>query len=320
MTTAIRNWRSVTFGILEDRSGRYPASRIVSQFIVALIIANGIAVVLESNTGIYLEHASFFTAFEVFSVVVFTAEYLARLWAAAEHPRYTGRSSMRARFFYALRPMALVDLLAILPFYLSLLIPIDLRYLRLFRLMRLLKLSHHFDGLDVFANVLRREAGAIAGALMIMTVITVISACLMFTVENAGAPGQFNSVAQAIWWAVVTLTTVGYGDITPVTYAGKLLGIVIMVLGVGTMALPAGILAARFSEELQSRRRILEGKVRQALEDGELDAHEHRSLERIQDELGVSAVQLERIVREQQERLKRIRYCPNCGVNLDNNK
>ena len=317
MTTAIRNWRSVTFGILEDRSGRYPASRIVSQFIVALIIANGIAVVLESNAAIHLEHASSFAAFEVFSVVVFTAEYLARLWAAAEHPRYAGLPAMRARLFYALRPMALVDLLAILPFYLSLLIPIDLRYLRLFRLLRLLKLSHHFDGLDVFANVLRREAGAIAGALMIMTVITVISACLMFTVENAGSPGQFNSVAQAIWWAVVTLTTVGYGDITPVTYAGKLLGIVIMVLGVGTMALPAGILAARFSEELQSRRRILEGKVRQALEDGVLDACEQRSLKRIQDELGVSAVQLERIVREQQDRMKHIRYCPQCGVNLE---
>ncbi len=315
MNTATHTWRSVTFSILEGPQC-FPASRLVSRFIVLLIVANGIAVVLESNPAVHLEYIGLFSAFEVFSVVIFSAEYLARLWAAAEHPRYAGMSAIRARLRYLLRPMSLVDLLAILPFYLSLFIPIDLRYLRLFRLLRLLKLSHHFDGLAVFASVLRREASSIAGALMIMLVVTVVSACLMFTVENQAVPGHFHSVADSIWWAVVTLTTVGYGDITPVTFAGKLLGIAIMVLGVGTMALPAGILAARFTEELQFRRELLAEKVRQALADGILDAAEERSLQAMQAELGISRPQLERLIRLKEQDMRAVNYCPHCGEAL----
>ncbi len=318
MNTAIASWRSITFGVLEDRGERYPASRQISRFIVALIMANGLAVVLESNARLYADYREFFVAFEVFSVSVFTIEYLARLWAATEHPRYSGTAPWLARFTYALRPMSLVDLLAVLPFYLSLFIQIDLRYLRLFRLLRLLKLSQHFHGLDVFGTVLRREAGAIVGALIIMMIITVVSACLMFTVENSAAAGaaQFDSVAQAIWWAVVTLTTVGYGDITPVTYAGKLLGMAIMVLGVGTMALPAGIMAARFSEELQRRREEMAGELQHALADGVLDAEELEELRKLQARLGMSDEDLERMINLQRGTLTSFRYCPHCGESL----
>ena len=277
---------------------------------------NGFAVVLESNPAFFAAYRDFFFAFEVFSVSIFTLEYIARLWAATEHPRFSDTTAWRARLRYAITPMAIVDLLAIAPFYLSLLIPIDLRYLRLFRLLRLLKLSHYFDGLHVFAAVLKREAGAIAGALLTMLILIVVSACLMFSVENSAQPGQFGSVAQAIWWAVVTLTTVGYGDVTPVTFGGKLLGIAIMLLGVGTMALPAGILAARFSEELHSRRELLRGQVRDALADGRLDPTEKRSLERLQEELGLSSDELNRLVALQSQFMQRHRFCPHCGESL----
>jgi len=138
----------------------------------------------------------------------------------------------------------------------------------------------------------------------------------MFTVENAAKPGHFDSIAQAIWWAVVTLTTVGYGDITPVTFGGKLLGIAIMLLGVGTMALPAGIMAARFSEELQNRRETLRGRVRDALEDGVLDACEESGLEALREELGLSQEDLLRLVSVQRDQLAHHKYCPNCGENL----
>lgn len=315
-STAATTWRHVAHQLLESRVRRSPAGDLIGRFIVALIVLNGLAVVLESNPAVFSAHQDLFFAFEVFSVSIFTLEYIARLWAATEHPRFRGVNRWRARLRYAVTPMAIVDLLAIAPFYLSLLIPIDLRYLRLFRLLRLLKLSHYFDGLHVFAAVLRREAGAIAGALLIMLILIVISACLMFSVENAAQPGQFGSVAQAIWWAVVTLTTVGYGDVTPVTFGGKLLGIAIMLLGVGTMALPAGILAARFSEELQGRREVLRGQVRDALADGRLDPTEKRSLERLQVELGLSAEELHRLVALQSQLMKRHRYCPHCGESL----
>jgi len=317
MSTATTTWRLLAHQLLESRVRRSPAADLIGRFIVLLIVLNGFAVVLESNPEIFAAYADLFFAFEVFSVSIFTLEYVARLWAATEHPRLKGMSPWRARLRYAATPMAIVDLLAIAPFYLALLIPIDLRYLRLFRLLRLLKLSHYFDGLNVFAAVLRREAGAIAGALLIMIILIVVSACLMFSVENAAQPGQFGSVAQAIWWAVVTLTTVGYGDVTPMTFGGKLLAIAIMLLGVGTMALPAGILAARFSEELQGRREVLRGQVRDALADGRLDPTEQRSLERLQIELGLSADELSRLVTLQSQFMKRHRFCPHCGESLN---
>lgn len=316
MSTATSSVRHAAFDLLENRVSRLPGSRLINRFIIALIVANGVAVVLESNPQLYVAYEDFLVAFDLFSVVIFTLEYLARLWAVSEHPRYHGMSAIRARVRYALTPLALVDLLAVAPYYLALFIQIDLRYLRLFRLLRLLKLSHYFDGLQVFATVLRREAGAIAGALMIMTVLVVISACLMFTLENAVLPGHFDSIAQAIWWAVVTLTTVGYGDVVPLTFGGKLLGIVIMLCGVGTMALPAGILAARFSEELHQRREVLLARIREALADGTLDPEEEASLEQLQQELAIPAGDLARMIRSQQAWQARHRYCPHCGSSL----
>jgi voltage-gated potassium channel len=138
----------------------------------------------------------------------------------------------------------------------------------------------------------------------------------MFTMEHTTQPENFSSIAQAIWWAVVTLTTVGYGDITPITFGGKLLGIIIMLLGVGAMALPAGILAARFTEELASRREVMEGKVMEALKDGTLDADEAVAIERLQQELGLSTEEVRRIVSLQTKHMQRHNFCPHCGESL----
>ncbi|MDH3977197.1 MAG: potassium channel family protein [Gammaproteobacteria bacterium] len=310
----IHNARSAAYDLLEGREGAGDCnSKLIRSFIIALIVLNGIAVILESNHDYYVSYLELFNAFEVFSVVIFTGEYFGRLWVAAERPYYSHLPSWKARLSFMFSPMALVDLLAIAPFYLAMFIPIDLRYLRFFRLLRLLKLSHYFDGLRVFASVIQREASAIAGALLTMLTLIIISACLMFTVENAASPGHFESINQAIWWAVVTLTTVGYGDITPITFGGKLLAIVIMLLGVGTMALPAGILAARFTEELQTRREIMSRQVVDALKDGVLDINERDAIKKLQDELGLSRDVVQHIVAIQRQTMERNRYCPHCG-------
>ncbi|MBT8443270.1 MAG: potassium channel family protein [Gammaproteobacteria bacterium] len=319
MTATATNttWRTTAFALLTGHDRHARGSNGVMLFIIALIIINGIAVILEANPAIYIPNAPLFTILELFSVAVFTLEYCCRVWIATEDPRWAGQPAWMARLKYMLTPMALVDLLAIAPFYLSMLIPVDLRYLRLFRLLRLLKLSHYFDGLRIFSVVLQRESSAIAGALLIMLTLIIVSACLMFTVENAAHPGRFESVAEAIWWAVVTLTTVGYGDITPITFAGRLLAIVIMILGVGTMALPAGIMAARFSEELQNRREILRSRVMDAMQDGNLDLSEKHELELLKRQLGFSAEELQHIVEMQKASHSRYKYCPHCGESLN---
>lgn len=320
MTSAINIWRNAAYSMLEGQLENHPGFKLISRFIISLIILNVLAVILESNQLLYERFREAFNAFELFSVTIFTIEYLSRVWVSAENSKYANLPSWKARVAYLLTPMALVDLLAVAPFYLALLIPIDLRFLRLFRLLRLIKLSHYFDGLQVFLTVLRRESSAMAAALLTMLILIVVSACLMFTLETAAQPGHFESIAQAIWWAVVTLTTVGYGDITPITFAGKLLGIVIMLLGVGCMALPAGILAARFSEELRSRRDLLQGRVIDALRDGVMDPSEQKAISKLQHELGLSDDVVKRIVSVQRQLSKSFSYCPHCGENLDHEK
>lgn len=312
MAGLVTNMRGAAYGALEGRDGS-PACKLLQRFIVTLIVLNGVAVILESNRQLHQQYSEFFTAFELFSVIIFTIEYLGRVWAAAENDRYGDMPTWRARLSYIFSPMALIDLFAIAPFYLSLIIPIDLRYLRFFRLLRLLKLSHYFDGLQIFSEVLRREAGSISAALLTMLILVIVSACLMFTVENAARPGHFESITHAIWWAVVTLTTVGYGDITPITFAGKLLAIGIMLLGIGTMALPAGILAARFSEELHSRREYVNRRVAEAFRDGILDEEEQIAIDSLQKELGLSREIVERMVLAHRQFTHRDHYCSNCG-------
>ncbi len=183
-------------------------------------------------------------------------------------------------------------------------------------MLRLLKLSHYFDGLNMFLTVLGREIGAIASAILTLLVLIIISACLMFSIENSAQPGQFDSVSQAIWWSVVTLTTVGYGDITPVTFLGKLVAMVIMLLGVCTMALPAGILAAKFTEELQSRREYINMKVSDAFRDGVIDAGEQADLAELSAQLNLPPDVLERIVAMNRAATRHSRFCPHCGERL----
>ena len=302
------------YAFVEVAAGKgSPASRTFSAFIVSLIVLNVVAVILESNQYLYDSYAAQFAAFEVFSVAVFTLEYLARIWVAPECPTLRALPSWQARLRYISKPMALIDLLAIAPFYLALIVPIDLRYLRLFRLLRLLKLSHYFDGLHMFLNVLGRELGAIAGALMTLLVLIVISACLMFSIENSAQPGQFNSIAQAIWWSVVTLTTVGYGDITPVTFLGKLVAMIIMLLGICTMALPAGILAAKFTEELQLRRELMNSRVHEALRDGILDENDLQGIVELQEKLRLPPEIVQQLVSLNSQARRRHNFCPHCG-------
>ena len=157
-----------------------PRARLVNGFIVALILVNVIAVVLESEPGLYVDYKTVFYAIEIFSVSIFTLEYLARIWCCTENPAVTGESSLKQRLKFIFSPIGLIDLLAIAPFYLAMLFAIDLRYLRLLRLMRLLKISHYFHGLDLFADVLRSEARTIASAILTVVMLIVVVAALMF--------------------------------------------------------------------------------------------------------------------------------------------
>ena len=267
------------FEILEVCAPTDRVSRVVNGLLVVIIVVSIADIVLASVDALYARYAGWFIVAETLTVVIFTVEYAVRLWA---------NSLRMPAWRYALTPMAVIDLLAILPFYLALAIGADLRALKVLRLLRILKLTRYFTPLKLLGQAIRAEGPSLMAALFVLGIMILLAASLMYWAERAVQPEAFGSIPQAMWWSVVTLTTVGYGDVTPVTLPGRVLGIVIMVMGIGVVALPAGMLASRFSAELQTRRDRLRRAVKRAEATGPLDAMARARLEREGLELGLS--------------------------------
>ncbi len=289
------------------------AARMIDAFIMALISLNVAAIVLESVESVYAVWEPQFLAFETFSVLAFTVEYLLRVWTCVEDPRYS--HPVRGRLRYMASFMALVDLAAILPFYLSFFLPLDSRLLRVLRLLRIFKLTRHFQSLEILMQVIRQEASVLGSALFIMLVLATLAAGGIYAAEHDAQPEHFGSIPAAMWWAIVTLTTVGYGDVVPVTTAGKLFSGFITLLGVGMAAMPAGIIAAGFTREMQKRREIFQSSVREALEDGVISEEEQAWLEQVRRNLGLSATDAQSVTRAEYSLLCELEgsRCPHCG-------
>ena len=218
-----------------------------------LIILNVIAFSIETVPEIRQRHALFFKLFDLISILIFTVEYAARMWVCTEHPPLMGMSKLKARLKFARSPFMVVDLLAIAPYYLSFLFAIDLRVLRIFRLLRFFKLARYSPAFNTMLRVLTRERSALMGVGIVMLGLIIISASMLYLVEGRTPNSEFATVPQAMWWAVATLTTVGYGDVTPVTAAGKFIAGIVMISGLGFFALPIGIIASGFMEEFRRK-------------------------------------------------------------------
>lgn len=247
--TVWHNWRRQVHDILEVGGDAHPTGRIVNAFIVVLIFLNAIAFAAETVDHLADRYGAYFDAFNVFSVIVFSIEYLLRVWSAVDIPMLSRLPPWRARLRFALRPIMLIDLFAVLPFYLQWLIPIDLRVLRVLRLFRLLMLVRYSPALQTLGRVLADEYRALLGALLVMLVLLLFASTGIYFLESEAQPDKFGSIPAAAWWALSTLTTVGYGDVVPVTPWGKVLGGVTMLLGVCMFALPIAIIATGFSQE-----------------------------------------------------------------------
>ncbi len=243
--------RARLYDIIERRDSDSRWGIIVDVFLVVLIVVNVLAVILESVKSIDAIYHEQFFVFEVFSVVIFSAEYLARVWVVPEDPHETPYGPIMGRWHYMTTPMAIIDLLAILPFFLAFFVTVDLRFLRVFRLLRLLKLTRYSPALHTVAKVFMAQRRSLMAALMIMCTLLVFGGSVSYLLEREAQPEAFGSIPDAIWWAMATLTTVGFGDVTPVTPAGKVFGGVLMILGVAMYALPAGILATGFAQEFR---------------------------------------------------------------------
>jgi voltage-gated potassium channel len=252
MSAGINRLRKRVFEIIERGKPGDRASRCFDLFLVSLISLNIAAIILESVQPIYSVFRQGFRAFEIFSVVVFTIEYLLRLWTADQKIR--SQKGFLARLRYIFTPMALIDLMAILPFYLPFIVRVDLRFLRILRLtrlLRLLKIQRYSNSLSLIGRVLRQKKEELLVTVFVTTLLLVFSATLMYYIETDVQPGEFPNIVSAFWWAIATLTTIGYGDVYPITGWGRFLSGIIALLGIGLVALPAGILSSGFVEALR---------------------------------------------------------------------
>lgn len=251
MTT---NFRKRLYQILERGRPGDRISIIVDWALIVLIVGNVAAVAAETVAPLHEQYREAFWLFEVFSVATFTIEYLCRLWVSTEHFTLTHQGSIKARLKFALSPYGVIDLMAILPFYVGLIVPTaDLRVLRVVRLLRLLKLARYSPALSTLWQVVVDERRALAAALIIMGILLIASSTAIYHAEHDAQPDAFGSIPAAMWWAIATLTTVGYGDVVPVTTLGRLLGGIVMLLGLAMFALPVGIIASRFAGEIRRR-------------------------------------------------------------------
>ncbi len=226
---------------------------VVDRLLVALILTNLAAVALESVPAIGARYALAFDLIEMFSLVVFTAEYALRLWSAVEHGPHRHLGATRARLKYALSPAGIVDLVAVLPFWFAFVLPDDLRLLLVFRIVRFFKIARYSPAMRSLLDVLYRERRALFGCLVITLGSALVAAALMHLAESKVQPDKLGTIPDALWWAIVTIGTIGYGDVVPMTALGKLIATGTIFVGLIMMALPIGIIATAFAEQIHRR-------------------------------------------------------------------
>ena len=243
-----------TYLALEDVRCAHGAARAVSIALFILIVANALLVFAEPQINASSALAAGFVTFGLASSVAFGVEYVARLWIA--DLVYPGRSPLRARLRYMVSPMGIVDLLAFLPGLLVLVVPVSpsaLNAARVIRLVRLFKLSRYMRGLHSIARVFEKRRPEIVAAFAVLALLTVTASVLMYEMEHPVQPDKFDSVLTGMYWAMTTITTTGYGDLVPVTAAGRLIGFATMLLSIAVVAIPAGIFSAGFVAEFRAQ-------------------------------------------------------------------
>jgi len=243
------------FNIIEQKNLNHLPTKIFSIVILSLIILNVISTVLESFVTIYQAYQTQFALFEIFSITFFTIEYLLRLWTA--DLKYKSTNKMMSMIIFMFSFMGLIDLLVILPFYLPWIFKVDLRplrILRLVRMLRILKINRYSNSLNVVGSVLKNKANEIFLTIFITMLLLIVSSTTMYYIEHELQPDKFPNIISSLWWAIATLTTVGYGDVYPVSGIGKILAGIIALLGIGIVALPTGIISSGFIEAINEKK------------------------------------------------------------------
>ena len=215
---------------------------------VGVVVANAMVETLPNSD---YTNNSFIRHIREAAWIVLTVEFFLRIWAEPE--RTTPRGALVSRIAYLRSPLGIVDLLAVLPAWINLVHAVDLHWFELAAALSLFKLSRYVPALSLVWNVVVRQSRSIFAALVVLSILLVVAATVIYFFEYEAQPDSFESIPQSLWWAITTMATVGYGDMAPITPIGRLIGGIAMVFGIAMFAVPAGILAAGFAEELRKR-------------------------------------------------------------------
>ncbi|GAB6109051.1 ion transporter [Fusibacter bizertensis] len=247
-----------TYEIIEKAQNNDKASKYFDILILVLIILNTLSIVLESFNTLNSMYKIQFRIFEIISVIIFSIEYMLRIWTSdIGYPSSRGKIGSAIKYIFS--TMALIDLLAILPFYLPMIIPVDLRFLRMFRisrLLRILKINRYTKALSLIISVIKDKKDELLATVFVMGFMIMISATIMYYFETEVQPEAFPNIVASFWWSIATLTTVGYGDIYPITAMGKLFAGIIAILGIGLVALPTGIISSGFIVAISKKDKV----------------------------------------------------------------
>ena len=280
--------RKRVWEILEPAEPEDKISKVIDVFLVSLIFFNILMVILETVDKLFIEYELFFKYFEFFSVIIFSIEYIGRLWSCIEN-KSKNETNSNARIKYIFSFSAIIDAIAILPSLLAYFFPtVDLRFVRALRIFRLLKFSRYSNSINTLLIVLWDQRKSLGAAFFILFIVLIISSSGMYLVEKDVQPEKFGSIPQSMWWSIVTLTTVGYGDAFPVTSLGKIFGSIIIILGIGTVALPSGILASAFTDFTRRNQKKYEDKLKFMLADDIIDEGERKELKELSDRLNLT--------------------------------
>ena len=292
--------------ILEKSDGQDKASFYCDMGLSILIVLNLLAISLESVESIGLTYSQYFFIFEMFSISIFGTEYLLRIWASAASSSTKWKKPLSKRFAYIFSFTGLVDLVAILPSLLSIFVgSVDLRWLRVLRMVRLLKISHYSSALEDLVSAIRHERASFTAAIYLLVLALFFSSSALYIVESDVQPEEFGSIPETMWWSIITLTTVGYGDASPITAIGKVIAAMTALMGVMTVALLTGIVANAFANQVQRRNSIFEAEIVHALADGEISEEEAKKIEALRKRYDLSDEHAEAIIEIMTDRMKK---------------
>lgn len=258
-----RSLKQKIYYILEYSNISNPLSYVDDFIITALIIISALGFMFETEPHSQ-KYENLLLGIEIFATVAFTIEYFLRLWVCDLNRKY--RHPVKGRIKYIFTPLLIIDFLAVIPLYLMVFFPfpIVIKVSHILRFFRLFKIGRYSDSIRTIARVMWAKREELFATLIAVIFVLVFVSSLMYFVEKDEQPEQFRSIPATMWWGVITLTTVGYGDVYPITVIGKVLSSCLAVFGIGIIALPAGIIASGFAEEIEKKQhKKVEGEFKQ---------------------------------------------------------